>query len=108
METKWKERNLSPTDLFPFMYSQPLSSELSALQVPLGWREYFPSDGPFCDAVAVSAAAAENWDDDDFADVMDAESARWGVDVSIHLLINKLLFPHLINVYSIWFQLNPF
>ena len=59
MEARWKERNLSPADLFPFMYSQPLSSELSALQVPLGWREYFPSDGPFCDAVAVSAAAAE-------------------------------------------------
>lgn len=28
-------------------------------QVPLGWRECFPSDGPICDTVAVSAAASK-------------------------------------------------
>lgn len=28
-------------------------------QVSLEWRERFPSDGPICDAVAVSAAAFE-------------------------------------------------
>lgn len=28
-------------------------------QVLLEWRECFPSDGPICDAVAVSAAASE-------------------------------------------------
>lgn len=27
--------------------------------VPLGWRECFPSDGPICDTVAVSAAASK-------------------------------------------------
>lgn len=59
MEARLQEKNPPPADLCPSLCPQPLSSESSALQVPLGWREHSPRDGPLCDAVAVSAAAVE-------------------------------------------------
>lgn len=51
--------NPPPADLWSVLCPQTLGSEPSTLQVPLGWREHYSNDGPFCDAVAVSAAAAE-------------------------------------------------
>lgn len=58
VEARWQEKN-PPPDLWPILCPQPLGTEPSTLQVPLGWREHYSNDGPLCDAVAVSAAAAE-------------------------------------------------